>query len=100
MTNLLLHVLTPVPSTKTIREHLLAGVQNHYDGYLKVWCYYHALSGVAAAIWLSMALIIAAIVGLAVGGATGNGKLGLGVGGGVLAVLTTVQAAIIMWHMY
>jgi hypothetical protein len=33
-------------------------------------------------------------------GATGNGKFGLGVGGGVLAVLTTVQAAIIMWHMY
>jgi hypothetical protein len=94
MTNILLHTSIPIPSTKELREYLLKGIQNDNGGSTKVWYYYYAFSAWAAAVWLLTALVVATIVGLAVGGATGDGRLGLGVAGGVLATLTTIHAAI------
>jgi hypothetical protein len=100
MTNILLDTSTPIPSTKELHEHLLKGIQNGNGGHTKVWCYYYEFSALAAAIWLLTALVVATIMGLAVGGATGDGKLGLGVGGGLLAVLMTIHMAISMCYKY
>jgi len=47
--------------------------------------------------WLLLALIISFGIGLAVGFSCGDGKLGLGVGTCVFAVLSAIQTMIIMW---
>lgn len=98
MTNILVNASTPIPTTKELRKHLLRGMHDDNGEERKVWCYYHARNAVGEAVWLLMALMVSIIVGLSVGDTTGDGKLGLGVGGGVFVVLATVHAAILMYY--
>jgi hypothetical protein len=100
MTKLLLDPSAPVPTTDSLRVYLIKGVQTEHDGYVQLWCFYHELDGVAAASWLLLALSLATVVGLAIGFGLKDGKLGLGVGTGLLAVLTTIQGAVIMRTTY
>ncbi|KAF1849827.1 uncharacterized protein K460DRAFT_349973 [Cucurbitaria berberidis CBS 394.84] len=100
MTNVLFNPATPIPTTHTLYVQLISGVRNDEEGHTKAWGLDYAIDGHAACIWLALALVAALVVGLVIGISTGDGKLGLGIGGGLLAASTAIQAAILMRTIY
>ncbi|KAH3954210.1 hypothetical protein HBI25_015220 [Parastagonospora nodorum] len=101
ITNLLRGSPVLYRGTGNVFAHLVDGTTGQDDASsIVAWCFYYKLDGTAAAFWLLFALVLAIVVGASVGFGSSDGKLGLGVGGGLLAVLTAVQVAIIMWKTY
>jgi hypothetical protein len=90
----------PVSEIGNLYAYLTDGVQNDHAGYVEVWCFYRAVSGRAASIWLFVALGLAVALGLGVGLGAGDGQLGLDVGTGALAVLTGIHMCLVLGMFY
>ncbi|KAF1829731.1 hypothetical protein BDW02DRAFT_634212 [Decorospora gaudefroyi] len=78
----------PISENGSLYAYLVDAVQDGHAGYTEILCFYYAVSGRMASIWLLIALGLAVLLGFGVGVGTGDGHLGLDVGTGVLAVLT------------
>lgn len=63
---------------------------------MRAWCFFYEVDGVIAAVWELLALIVACAVGLIVGLVTADGKLGLGVGSGFLAVFMVIHGIFLL----
>jgi hypothetical protein len=96
LTTLVFDTRDPVPVDGNLYAYLVNGLGDSNQGYEEVWCFYYALNRTAASIWMLIALAAASLVGLAVGFGTRDGKLGMGVGGGILGVLMCVHGAAVV----
>ena len=57
----------PTSENGNLYAYLVDAVQDGHAGYTEVWCFYHAVSGRMASIWLLIALGVAVLLGFGAG---------------------------------
>ncbi|KAH7066877.1 hypothetical protein BKA63DRAFT_607765 [Paraphoma chrysanthemicola] len=82
--------------TRAIQEYLTAGRKLERGEDIQMWCLYYEFDGMAASMWLMLALLLSVLLGVAIETIIRDIELAFSVGTGLLVVLTPIHSAIMV----
>jgi hypothetical protein len=86
----------PMPRAGSLLTYLTLKPSVESSGGMRAWCFFYGVDRAVAGMWALLALVFSCGVGLGVDFGTGDGKLGLSVGTGLLAMLAAVHGTVLL----
>jgi hypothetical protein len=86
--------------TGSLRKHLRGNGRTKSDGRAQAWCFYYELNEAAVSVYLVLGLVLAVSLGAGAKYMGEESDLALSLATGLLAMLTTIQWAVLIRMKY